>query len=146
MRISCRQILACIIRTLQWALPEWERGVRSPYGWWLLLHRPAWEGTYGQDHCIIHAALASTQVVFVSTVLATAARLLAACKYGAALPACVPWAKLFFSSSFPFPSSFHGPRIQFADRVPFSTFLAKMWCLQIKYAMNTMKIRSICQI
>lgn len=80
MQISCRRFLLFIIRTLQWVFPERERGECSPCGWWLLLYHPAWEGTHGQDHCIIHAALASPRVGFVSTTLATAARLFAACK------------------------------------------------------------------
>lgn len=80
MQISCRWFLLFITRTLQWAFPERERGECSPCGWWLLLYHPAREGTHGQDHCIIHAALASPRVGFVSTTLATAARLFAACK------------------------------------------------------------------
>lgn len=72
------------------------------------------------------------------TSLLTAAPPLAACKPGAVLPACVPWAKLF-SSSF-FSSSSHRPSVQLAALARSSTLTAQMWCLQIKYAMNTMKM------
>lgn len=44
-----------------WALPAWERG--SAQSLWLLCHHPAWEGTFGQHHCIILSALASKHVV-----------------------------------------------------------------------------------
>lgn len=45
-----------------------------------------------------------------------------------------------FSLLFLFSSSSHRPRIQLAALARFSTSTAKTWCLQIKYAMNTMKM------
>lgn len=139
-----RQVVVCIMRTLQWALPEWERDVHSPYGQWLLFCHPAWEGMYGQDHCIIHTALASMQAVFVSNRGSTPCCM----QVRSCTSSMCPTGKAFIFSFFffPFPSSFHGPRLQLADLVPFSTFLAKMWCLQMKHTMTTMKISSICQI
>ena len=118
----------------------------------LLLCHPAWEGTCGQDRCIICAALASAPAVFVSAVFATTARLLAACRSGAALPACDLWAKLsflfssFFFSFFLFLAHFVDLEYDLQTLSRPQLFLAEMWCLQIKYVMNTMKMRSICQI
>lgn len=128
-----------------WASPEWERGVHSPWGCSAISSVAGHGGTGAQ--CDVLCTGLGTGGVCAEP--ASAAQLLAAREAGAALPACVPWAKLSFSSFgfFPcFPSSFHRPRIQLADLVPCSTFLAEMWCLQIKYTMNTMKMCSICQI
>lgn len=128
-----------------WALPEWEGDCTVPVA---ALPSPSMGGDRwtGPLYYTLCTGLNTSGVCAAS---ASAAQLLAACKSGAALPACVPWAKLSCSSFFffpCFPSSFHRPRIRLADLVPFSAFLAEMWCLQIKCMMNTMKICSLCQI
>lgn len=114
---------------------------------------PAWDrSASGRSRGVCTAPVAALQDMDRSAVLftlhqpnasavtstVTAAPPLAACKSGAVLPACVPWESFFLL--FLFSSSSHGPSIQLAALARFSTFTAKTWCLQIKYAMNTMKM------
>lgn len=78
-----------------WALPEWERGVHIP-----VLPCPARDGWMGGwMDCTLYYTLC-TGLTTSAVCVSEHSSALAACRAGAALPACVPWAKLSFSSFF----------------------------------------------